>query len=66
VRRGYAVDIAIHAPDRTSNERNHHAHLMVTMRTLAPTASRQERPDDESAEQLGVAGTMGQSGEPAS
>jgi hypothetical protein len=34
VRKGYAVDIAIHAPDKTSDERNHHAHIMVTMRTL--------------------------------
>ena len=33
-RKGYAVDIAIHAPDKTSDERNHHAHIMVTMRTL--------------------------------
>lgn len=34
VRKGYAVDIAIHAPDRDSDERNNHAHLMVTMRRL--------------------------------
>ncbi len=34
VRKGYAVDIAIHAPEETSDERNHHAHLMITMRTL--------------------------------
>jgi len=36
VRQGYAVDIAIHAPDKSADERNHHAHLMVTMRTLGP------------------------------
>lgn len=36
VRRGYAVDIAIHAPDGGGDQRNHHAHLMVTMRTLGP------------------------------
>jgi ATP-dependent exoDNAse (exonuclease V) alpha subunit len=36
VRKGYAVDIAIHAPDKNSDERNHHAHLMVTRRTLGP------------------------------
>jgi hypothetical protein len=36
VRQGYAVDIAIHAPDKTSDDRNHHAHLMVTMRELGP------------------------------
>ena len=34
VRKGYAVDIAIHAPDKESDQRNHHAHLMVTRRTL--------------------------------
>ena len=34
VRKGYAVDIAIHAPDKNSDDRNHHAHIMVTMRTL--------------------------------
>jgi len=36
VRKGYAVDIAIHAPDENSDDRNHHAHLMVTRRTLGP------------------------------
>jgi hypothetical protein len=36
VRKGYVVDIAIHAPDKTSDDRNYHAHLMVTMRTLGP------------------------------
>lgn len=33
---GYVVDIAIHAPDKESDERNYHAHLMVTRRTLGP------------------------------
>jgi ATP-dependent exoDNAse (exonuclease V) alpha subunit len=36
VRQGYVADIAIHAPDATGDERNHHAHIMVTMRTLGP------------------------------
>jgi hypothetical protein len=36
VGKGFAVDIAIHAPDRESDERNHHAHLMVTRRTFGP------------------------------
>jgi hypothetical protein len=36
VRKGFAVDIAIHAPDKESDQRNHHAHLMVTRRTLGP------------------------------
>jgi hypothetical protein len=34
VRRGYVVDVAIHAPYEGADDRNHHAHLMVTMRTL--------------------------------
>lgn len=33
-RKGFAVDAAIHAPDRNSDERNYHAHLMVTMRRI--------------------------------
>jgi ATP-dependent exoDNAse (exonuclease V) alpha subunit len=36
VRKGYAVDIAIHAPNKDADERNHHAHMMVTMRRLGP------------------------------
>jgi len=36
VRRGYGVDVAIHVPDGDSDARNHHAHLMITMRTLGP------------------------------
>ncbi len=36
VRKGYAVDIAIHAPDRDSDERNYHAHLLITTRRLGP------------------------------
>ena len=36
VRKGFAVDIAIHAPDRDSDTRNFHAHLMVTRRALGP------------------------------
>ena len=33
---GHSVDIAIHAQDHESDERNYHAHLMVTMRQLGP------------------------------
>jgi MobA/MobL family len=35
-RRGMVVDVAIHAPDRTSDERNYHVHMLVTMRELGP------------------------------
>ena len=33
-RKGYAVDVAIHAPDREGDERNYHAHILVTDRKL--------------------------------
>lgn len=33
-RHGVAVDIAIHAPGREGDNRNHHAHLLVTTRRL--------------------------------
>lgn len=36
VRRGYGADIAIHAPEDGHDDRNHHAHIMVTRRTLGP------------------------------
>ena len=35
-RYGVAVDFAIHAPDRHSDERNYHAHLLMTTRQLGP------------------------------
>jgi ATP-dependent exoDNAse (exonuclease V) alpha subunit len=53
VRKGYVVDIAIHAPDKAADERNHHAHLMVSMRTIGPGgfASKKDR-ELNSREQL--------------
>jgi Ti-type conjugative transfer relaxase TraA len=33
-RYGAAVDFAIHAPDRKGDDRNHHAHIMMTTRRL--------------------------------
>lgn len=33
-RYGVAVDVAIHAPDREGDRRNHHAHLLVTTRQV--------------------------------
>ncbi len=35
-RKGFAVDLALHAPDPKADERNHHAHLMITRRTIGP------------------------------
>lgn len=34
VNHGMIADIAIHRPDREGDERNHHAHIMLTMRSL--------------------------------
>jgi len=34
VSRGMIADIALHAPDREGDSRNHHAHVMLTMREL--------------------------------
>jgi MobA/MobL family len=36
-RKGMIVDVAIHAPDIHGDERNYHAHLLVTMREITPT-----------------------------
>ncbi len=33
-RKGYAADVSIHAPDREGDERNYHAHILVTDRRL--------------------------------
>jgi len=33
-RKGYAADVAIHAPDQEGDQRNHHAHILVTDRRL--------------------------------
>ncbi len=35
-RYGVAIDFAIHAPDRHGDERNYHAHLLMTTRRLGP------------------------------
>jgi hypothetical protein len=54
VRKGYAVDIAIHAPDKKSDDRNHHAHIMVTMRTLGGDGfAAKKDPSMNRREQLG-------------
>ncbi len=35
-RYGVAVDVAIHAPNREGDQRNHHAHVLTTTRRLEP------------------------------
>lgn len=34
-RHGVAVDVAIHLPDREGDQRNHHAHVLTTTRTVS-------------------------------
>ncbi len=36
VAHGMIADVAIHAPDRQGDGRNHHAHVLLTMRELVP------------------------------
>jgi len=36
VARGMVADLAVHAPSREGDERNHHAHILLTMRSLGP------------------------------
>ena len=53
VRKGYAVDIAMHAPHKDRDPRNYHAHLMVPMRTLGPDGfAAKKDPDMNRREQL--------------
>jgi hypothetical protein len=42
-RKGYVADVAIHAPDAHGDDRNIHAHIMVTMRTLGAEVSPRRR-----------------------
>ncbi len=35
-RKGLIADVAIHAPDRKGDERNHHAHILFTTRAITP------------------------------
>ena len=37
VAQGMIADVAIHAPDRQGDGRNHHAHVLLTMRELVPS-----------------------------
>ena len=36
VERGMIADLAIHEPNKAGDERNHHAHIMLTMREVSP------------------------------
>jgi len=43
VDRGMIADVNIHHPDRQSDERNHHAHIMLTMRELTADGFHQKK-----------------------
>lgn len=36
VRKGMIADVSIHAPNRDGDERNYHAHILLTLRTIGP------------------------------
>ena len=36
LRRGMVADVAIHAPDRDGDDRNYHAHILLTTREIGP------------------------------
>ena len=67
VRKGYAVDVAIHAPDK-GDARNYHAHILMRERRLEADGLRaDERPRDEQAGAVGgVARAMGAPRQPPS
>jgi len=52
VSRGMIADIAIHAPDREGDSRNHHAHVMLTMRALTGSGFGQKVREWNATEEL--------------
>lgn len=45
-RYGFAVDAAIHAPHRDGDQRNYHAHLLMTVRAVEPDGLSAKKPRD--------------------
>ena len=54
VARGMVADLAIHAPNAAGDERNHHAHVMLTMRELTGDGFGKKARDWNSTDQLAV------------
>ena len=52
VAKGMIADVAIHAPDREADERNHHAHVLLTMRELAASGFGKKVREWNATEQL--------------
>ena len=43
VRKGMVADVTLHAPDRGGDERNFHAHVLLTMRRIGPEGFEEEK-----------------------
>ena len=52
VNRGMVADVALHAPDREGDNRNHHAHVMLTLRELTEDGFGKKNRDWNSKELL--------------
>ena len=52
VRKGMIADVAIHAPDREGDDRNHHAHILLTMREIGPEGFGKKKREWNSKAQL--------------
>lgn len=52
VRKGMVADVVMHAPDAQGDGRNHHAHILLTMREIGPEGFGQKVRDWNSREQL--------------
>jgi len=52
-RKGMVADVNIHAPDRQGDERNYHAHILLTMRRIGPEGFGAKAREWDSREQLG-------------
>lgn len=45
VKRGMIADVAIHKPGREGDDRNHHAHILVTTREVGPNGFAKKNPE---------------------
>jgi hypothetical protein len=45
VKRGMVADVAIHLPGKDGDDRNHHAHILVTTRDVGPDGFGKKNPD---------------------
>lgn len=52
MRRGMVADVNIHAPAAKGDQRNHHAHILLTMREIGPEGFGEKQRDWNSREQI--------------